>query len=267
MPRLARPGIAALALALAVLAEWEMWRPGWYTFKEPLYGIAFALVVLVTLDRERAGKPTAVTAIGRRLAGVGAYSYSLYLLHRPIQFFFEPSVGRVAAAGFLGLEPLTASLLLMTATTPLVLMAARIFHRYCEAPCVAIAQRVGPRRGRRSASTIPRPASPASIRWPEPRGSRRTIRRQSCPDEPERRPAVARVSAAPPPVSLPDGATVSLPYPSTSPGEPTMPTSSFASSSRRRLVAALLTAILLVSVTNAGASPPANDGCANATRR
>ena len=31
----------------------------------------------------------------------------------------------------------------MTATTPLVLMAARIFHRYCEAPCVAIAQRVG----------------------------------------------------------------------------------------------------------------------------
>ncbi len=31
----------------------------------------------------------------------------------------------------------------MTATTPFVLMAARIFHRYCEAPCVEIAQRVG----------------------------------------------------------------------------------------------------------------------------
>ena len=53
------PGIAALVLALAVRAEWEMWRPGWYTFKEPLYGVAFALVVVVTLDRERAGKPTA----------------------------------------------------------------------------------------------------------------------------------------------------------------------------------------------------------------
>jgi peptidoglycan/LPS O-acetylase OafA/YrhL len=120
-----------------------MWRPGWYTFKEPLYGIAFALVVLVTLHRERAGKPTAVTAIGRRLADVGAYSYSLYLVHRPIQLFFEPSVRRLAAAGFLGLQPLTVSLLLMTATTPLVLMAARILYRYCEAPCVAIAQRVG----------------------------------------------------------------------------------------------------------------------------
>ncbi len=95
MPRLARtPGIAALALALAVRAEWEMWRTGWYTFKEPLYGVAFALVVLLTLDRERAGKPTAVTAIGRRLADVGVYSYSLYLLHRPIQFAFEPSVRR-----------------------------------------------------------------------------------------------------------------------------------------------------------------------------
>jgi peptidoglycan/LPS O-acetylase OafA/YrhL len=132
-----------LALALAVLAEWQMWRPGMYTFKEPLYGIAFALVVLVTLDRERAGKPTAVTAIGRRLADVGAYSYSLYLVHRPLQLFFEPAVRRVASAGVLGLQPLTVSLILMTATTPLVLMAARIFHRYCEAPCVAIAQQVG----------------------------------------------------------------------------------------------------------------------------
>jgi peptidoglycan/LPS O-acetylase OafA/YrhL len=130
-------------LALAVRAEWEMWRPGWYTFKEPLYGVAFALVVLVTLDRERAGKPTAGTAIGRRLANVGVYSYSLYLLHRPIQFAFEPLVGRLAAAGFLGLQPLTASLLLMTATTPLVLMAACVFHRYCEAPCVEIARQVG----------------------------------------------------------------------------------------------------------------------------
>lgn len=143
MPRLARvPGIAALVLALAVRAEWEMWRPGWYTFKEPLYGVAFALVVLVTLDRERQGKPTAVTRIGRYLADVGGYSYSLYLLHRPIQFAFEPLVGRLAAAGFIGLQPLTTSLLLMTATTPLVLMAARIFHRYCEAPCVDIARRV-----------------------------------------------------------------------------------------------------------------------------
>jgi peptidoglycan/LPS O-acetylase OafA/YrhL len=144
MPRLARsPGIAVLVLALAIGAEWEMWRPGWYTFKEPLYGVAFALAVLVTLDREREGKPTAGTAIGRRLADVGVYSYSLYLLHRPIQFAFEPLVGRLAAAGFLGLQPLTVSLLLMTATMPLVLMAARIFHRYCEAPCVEIARGVG----------------------------------------------------------------------------------------------------------------------------
>ncbi len=144
MPRLARaPAVAALVLALAVCAEWEMWRPGWYTFKEPLYGVAFALVVLATLHRERAGKPTAVTTIGRRLADVGAYSYSLYLVHQPIQFFFEPPVRRVAAAGFLGLQPLTVSLFLMTATTPLVLVVARVLYRYCEAPCLAIARRVG----------------------------------------------------------------------------------------------------------------------------
>jgi len=126
-----------------VRAEWEMWRPGWYTVKEPLYGVAFALVVVAALEGERTGKPTAGTMLGRRLADVGVYSYSLYLLHRPIQFAFEPVVGRWAAAGFLGLQPLTASLLLMTATTPVVLLAARLFHRYCEAPCVAIAQRGG----------------------------------------------------------------------------------------------------------------------------
>jgi peptidoglycan/LPS O-acetylase OafA/YrhL len=144
VPRWTRaPWVAAAVLALAVLAEWQMWRPGAYTFKEPLYGVAFALVVLVTLDRERAGKPTAVTPIGRYLADVGAYSYSLYLVHRPIQMFFEPFVQRVATARLLGLEPLTLSLILMTATTPLVLIAARLLYRYCEAPCVAVAQRIG----------------------------------------------------------------------------------------------------------------------------
>jgi peptidoglycan/LPS O-acetylase OafA/YrhL len=140
-----------------VLAEWEMWRPGMYTIKEPLYGIAFALVVVATLQRERAGTPTADTAIGRRLAEVGVYSYSLYLVHRPIQFFFEPAVRRVVAAGFLGLEPVTASLLLMAATTPVVLLAARLFHRYCEAPCVAIAQRVG--TATRSPRAVDRPVA------------------------------------------------------------------------------------------------------------
>ncbi len=147
VPRWTRkPAIAAAVLAVGVLAEWQMWRPGLYTFKEPLYGLAFALVVLATLDRERAGKPTSVTPLGRYVADVGVYSYSLYLVHRPIQLCFEPAARRLAEARMLGLEPLTISLALMTATTPVVLIAARLLHRYCEAPCVAIAQRVGRER-------------------------------------------------------------------------------------------------------------------------
>jgi peptidoglycan/LPS O-acetylase OafA/YrhL len=143
MPRAARsPVIAAMTLAVAVLAEWQMWRPGMYTVKEPLYGIAFALVVLVTLDRERTHQ-TMTTALGRWLGGVGVYSYSLYLLHRPIQLALEPTIGHVAALRFLGIQPLTTSLLLMTALTPMLLAAARVFHRYCEAPAVAVAQRIG----------------------------------------------------------------------------------------------------------------------------
>lgn len=146
IPKLLRtPAVAIATLAVAVAAEWEMWRPGMYSIKEPLYGIAFALVVVTVLDRERQGRPERLPALGRWLGEVGVYSYSLYLIHRPIQLACEPLVQRLAAARPLGLEPLPASLLLMTATTPLVLWAARVFHRYCEAPSVAIAQRVGRR--------------------------------------------------------------------------------------------------------------------------
>lgn len=144
VPRILRtPVVAITTLAIAVAAEWEMWRPGMYSIKEPLYGLAFALVVVTILDRERRGRPARLPALGRWLGEVGVYSYSLYLVHRPLQLAFEPIVGRLAAAGILGLEPLPASLLFMTATTPIVLWTARVFHRYCEAPCVAIAQRVG----------------------------------------------------------------------------------------------------------------------------
>ncbi len=41
---------------------------------EPTYGVAFALLLCIALQRERAGE---ASAIGRYFAGVGLYSYSL----------------------------------------------------------------------------------------------------------------------------------------------------------------------------------------------
>lgn len=144
MPRIARsPWIAAGALALAVRFEWETWRSGFYTFKEPLYGVAFALIVLVALDRERRSGAVATTRVGRYLVDVGAFSYSLYLLHRPIQLACEPLARALAMSPQVGAYDLPASLVVMLATTPIVLWAARAFHRVCEQPCMRIAARVG----------------------------------------------------------------------------------------------------------------------------
>jgi len=47
------PWLAALMLGLGVLLEWHSWHYGLFTITEPLYGLAFALVLCVALARER----------------------------------------------------------------------------------------------------------------------------------------------------------------------------------------------------------------------
>jgi peptidoglycan/LPS O-acetylase OafA/YrhL len=144
LPRLVRsPWLAGIVVALAVRMEWEMWRTGFYTIKEPLYGLAFALVVVASLDHERRTRAVGPTRIGAYLADVGAFSYSLYLIHRPIQLAVEPLVARIASSGIFGIRPFPISLSLMLALTPVVMSAARLFYRLCEAPSVAAAKRVG----------------------------------------------------------------------------------------------------------------------------
>ena len=134
------PETAGVALGLGVLMEWQTWRYGLYTLKEPIYGIAFALLLCVALRRPRVGR---ASIVGRSLAAVGVYSYSLYLLHRPIQLAFEPLARNVAAWPLVVAHGIPSSLLIMTATMPIVLLASWLFYRYCEAPCVLRAQRVG----------------------------------------------------------------------------------------------------------------------------
>jgi peptidoglycan/LPS O-acetylase OafA/YrhL len=139
LPRAVRaPWLAALALGLAVPLEWHTWHFGLYTIKEPLYGIAFALVLCVALTRERA---EAASAIGRYFAGLGVCSYSLYLLHRPIQLAFEPLARHVTAWPLVVGHGIPSSLLIMAATTPIVLWGSRLFYGYCEAPWVRRAER------------------------------------------------------------------------------------------------------------------------------
>jgi len=141
LPRVVfQPWLAALTLGLAVALEWHTWHYGLYTLKEPLYGVAFALLLCVALDRHRIGE---AAAAGRYLAGVGLYSYSLYLLHRPIQLAFEPLARRIAMWPVVIEHGIPSSLLIMLATIPLVLWASRLFYRACEGPCALRAQRMG----------------------------------------------------------------------------------------------------------------------------
>jgi peptidoglycan/LPS O-acetylase OafA/YrhL len=139
LPRIvSQPWLAATVFGLGVLLEWHRWHHGLYALLEPVYGVAFALLLCVVLRRER---DVEASTVGRYLAGVGLCSYSLYLLHRPIQLAFEPLARQVSAWPSVVERGIPSSLLIMAASTPIVLWAARVFYRYCEAPAVARAER------------------------------------------------------------------------------------------------------------------------------
>jgi peptidoglycan/LPS O-acetylase OafA/YrhL len=139
------PWLATSVLGLGVFLEWHTWHHRLYVLKEPLYGVAFALLLCVVLAREQ---PGARSRVGGYLAGVGLYSYSLYLLHRPIQLAFEPLARAVATWPIVVTHQVPSSLLIMAATMPLILWASRLFYRYCEAPAIQRSRSV--RHGGRS---------------------------------------------------------------------------------------------------------------------
>jgi len=149
LPRVvSQPWLAATLFGLGVLLEWHRWHYGLYAIMEPIYGLAFALLLCVLLRREPRGD---ASSIGRCLARVGLYSYSLYLLHRPIQLAFEPLARHVATWPSVLAHGIPSSLVIMIAVTPMVLWASRLFYRYCEAPSILRAERA------RSASAVAAP--------------------------------------------------------------------------------------------------------------
>jgi len=140
LPRVLRtawPGIALLGAGVWI--EWHAGSYGLYIVKEPVYGVAFALLLYAALAHERPGLPSAP---GRYLGRVGVYSYSLYLLHRPIQLAFEPIAREIATWPIVIALGMPSSLLIMAGTTPLVLWASRVFYRYCERPSIQRSQAV-----------------------------------------------------------------------------------------------------------------------------
>jgi peptidoglycan/LPS O-acetylase OafA/YrhL len=134
LPRaLGAPWAGLATLGAAVASEWHVGSFGLYVIKEPLYGVAFALLLYAALLHEPVGAPSAA---GRFLAGIGLYSYSLYLLHRPIQLALEPVARWVATWPVVVAYGFPSSLVIMAASTPFVLWASRAFYRRFEEPAI-----------------------------------------------------------------------------------------------------------------------------------
>ena len=147
--RLARWWLVGPLLLLTIyVGEYHFWHHGIYVLREPLYGLVFALLLMTVLCMPRAARPS---RIALWLGGVGVWSYSLYLVHRPVQLAFEPLARHLAASPLVVEHGIPTSLLLFAATTPLVFRLGRLFYRWCEEPFLVVARGIGRAPGRSGA--------------------------------------------------------------------------------------------------------------------
>lgn len=138
--------VAPLVALVLYVGEYHNWHYGIWIVREPAYGAAFGLALLAVLQLSRPLRPSRAALW---LADVGVWSYSLYLVHRPIQLALEPLARRIAASPFVIEHGIPTSLLLFTASTPLVLKAGRVFYRWCEEPFLVKARGIGRAPGAR----------------------------------------------------------------------------------------------------------------------
>jgi peptidoglycan/LPS O-acetylase OafA/YrhL len=132
--------VAPLVPLAVYVGEYHNWHYGIWVLREPAYGVTFGLVLLAVLQLPRPVQPS---RLGRWLADVGVWSYSLYLVHRPLQLALEPLARRIATSPFVIAYGIPTSLVLFAATTPLVLKLGRLFYRWCEEPFLVKARGMG----------------------------------------------------------------------------------------------------------------------------
>lgn len=132
--------VASLVPLVIYVGEYHNWHYGIWILREPAYGAVFGMLLLAVL---RLAPPAQPSCLGPWLADVGVWSYSLYLVHRPIQLALEPLARRIAASPFVIAHGIPTSLLLFAASTPLVLKAGRVFYRWCEEPFLVKARGIG----------------------------------------------------------------------------------------------------------------------------
>ena len=71
LPRIVvQPWLAATVFGLGVLLEWHRWHYGLYALMEPVYGVAFALLLCVVLRQEARGQALRDRSLPRRRRAV-----------------------------------------------------------------------------------------------------------------------------------------------------------------------------------------------------
>jgi peptidoglycan/LPS O-acetylase OafA/YrhL len=140
-------GLGALAVASLLLTAY--WWPGVTNLVLPAAGAALLVVVAVTVA------PVSAFLSARPVRWLGLISFSLYLIHEPIEVLLGYVLGPSNGAWVLPIG------------VPLSLAAAWVFWRFVEAPAHRLSRTVGrrvdSRRERTRHADLPSPAAPDPV--------------------------------------------------------------------------------------------------------
>lgn len=148
---------AGLALVLvAGLAIDKDWM-GWHEYiTEPLVGVIVMGWLVQYASAAREGRPRTWSQRlleSRAVVGLGAFSYSIYLVHNPIQALINLETLQ------LDLSPDARLALMLGVATPLALICAYVFYLLVERQCIRAKDRAAPATSAAAGGPHPAPSS------------------------------------------------------------------------------------------------------------
>lgn len=131
-------------LLLAGLTVNKDWM-GWHEYlSEPLVGVIVMGWLIMYASAAREGQPhrwSQRLLESRAMVGLGTFSYSIYLVHNPIQALINLETLR------LDLSPDARLALMLGVATPLALICAYVFYLLVERQCIRAKERAAPATG------------------------------------------------------------------------------------------------------------------------
>lgn len=147
-------GLTLLLIAgLAINKDWM----GWHEYlTEPLVGVIVIGWLILYTSAAREGQPrrwSQRVLESRTMVGLGTFSYSIYLVHNPIQALINLETLQ------LNLSPDTRLALMLGVATPLALICAYAFYLLVERQCIRAKDRAAPAASAAASGPHPAPSS------------------------------------------------------------------------------------------------------------